>query len=69
MEYELYFSQEESFALDKLVELAEQHGIYLKLVLMDKNDNMYYKIQDNGDFVIDGEDNLDGFYGVGRNRQ
>jgi hypothetical protein len=66
MEYELCFSQEESYALDKLVELAEQYGIYLKLVLMDKNDNMYYKIQDNGDFVVDGEDNLDGFYGVGR---
>jgi hypothetical protein len=66
MEYELYFSQEESYTLDKFIELAEQHGVYVKLVLMDKNDNMYYKIEDNGDFVIAGEDNLDGFYGVGR---
>lgn len=66
MEYELYFPQKESHALDKLVELAEKHSIYLKLVLMDKGDNLYGKIQDNGDFVTSGPDNTDGFYGVGR---
>ncbi|MBE7551507.1 MAG: hypothetical protein HS126_10590 [Anaerolineales bacterium] len=66
MEYELYFPQKESYALDKLVELAEKHSIYLKLVLMDKGDNLYGKIQDNGDFVTSGPDNTDGFYGVGR---
>ena len=66
MEYELYFSQEESYDLDKLIDLAERHGVYLKLVLMDKNDKIYYKIEDNGDFVVDGPDNLDGFYGVER---
>lgn len=65
MEYELYFPQKESYALDKFIELAEQHDIYLKLVLMDKNDNMYYKFEDNGDFVT-ANDNSDGFYGVGR---
>jgi hypothetical protein len=65
MEYELYFPQQESYALDKLVELAGQYGVYLKLVLMDKGDKIYYKLEDNGDFVS-GEDNLDGFYGVGR---
>ena len=66
MEYELYFPQEESYVLDKLVDLAESYGIYLKLVLMDKNDKIYYKMEDNGDFVLDDQDNLDGFYGVGR---
>jgi hypothetical protein len=66
MEYELYISQEESYALDKFIDLAEQYDIYLKLVLMDKNDKIYYKIEDNGDFVVDGPDNEDGFYGVGR---
>lgn len=66
MEYELYFPQEESYALDKLVELAGQYGIYLKLVVMDKNDKIYYKIEDNGDFVLGSPDNVDGFYGVGR---
>jgi hypothetical protein len=65
MEYELYFSQRESYGLDKLIELADKYDIYLKLVLMDKNDKIYYKIDDNGDFVA-GEDNLDGFYGAGR---
>lgn len=66
MEYELYFPQREAYALDKLVGLAEKYGIYLKLVLMDKGDSLYGKIQDNGDFVISGPDNSDGFYGVGR---
>ena len=66
MEYELYFPQEESYTLDKLVALAEQDGVYLKLVLMDKNDKIYYKIRDNGDFVYEEDDNPDGFYGVGR---
>ncbi len=65
VEYEQYFPQKESFALDKVVELAEQYGIYLKLVLMDKDDKIYYKLEDNGEFVRT-EDNLDGFYGVGR---
>jgi hypothetical protein len=66
MEYELYIPQKEAYALDKLVELAEKYGIYLKLVLMDKGDNLYFKFQDNGDFVTSGPDNEDGFYGVGR---
>lgn len=65
MEYELYVPQAEAYALDKLVELAGQYDIYLKLVLMDKNDKIYYKLEDNGEFVST-EDNLDGFYGVGR---
>ena len=66
MEYELYYSQEESYALDKFVNLAEQYSLFLKLVIMEKNDKIYYKIQDNGDFVLDPPDNLDSFYGAGR---
>lgn len=66
MAYELYFPQESSYALDKFIELAEQNDIYLKMVLMDKDDKIYLKIQDNGDFVTTGPDNLNGFYGTGR---
>jgi hypothetical protein len=37
--------------MDKLINLAE-HGVYLKLVIMDKNDKIYYKMDDNGDFIV-----------------
>ena len=67
MQYELYFPDSGAFAMDKYVELAEKYGMYLKLVLMDKNDHIYYKLDDDGTFVINGEqDNQDGFYGLGR---
>jgi len=67
MEYELYFPESGLFAMDKYIELAQKYGMYLKLVLMDKNDQIYYKLDDDGTFVINGEpDNQDGFYGLGR---
>ncbi|MBN1571041.1 MAG: hypothetical protein JXA73_24605 [Acidobacteria bacterium] len=67
MEFELDFPDIALHAMDKYVELAEKYGIYLKLVLMEKNDQIYYKLDDDGTFVINGEtDNLDGFYGLGR---
>ncbi|MFZ0427229.1 MAG: hypothetical protein WAO20_03860 [Acidobacteriota bacterium] len=65
MDDELYFPQKRAYALDKIVELAEQSGIYLKLVVMEKGDEMYLKMADDGGFVK-GEDNQDGFYGLGR---
>ena len=67
MEYESYIPDLPLYALDKYVELAEQYDVFLKLVLMDKNDQIYFKLDDDGTFVIDGEaDNEDGFYGLGR---
>ena len=67
MEYELYYPEESAYALDKIVNLAEQNGAYLKLVIMEKNDMIYNKLDDDGTFVINGEgDNQDGFYGLGR---
>jgi hypothetical protein len=67
MEYELYFPDLLVYATEKRLELAEQYDLYLKLVLMDKNDKIYYKLDDDGTFVIGGEsDNQDGFYGLGR---
>lgn len=65
MQYELYIPQRTAFELDKFVEAAEQAGVYLKLVINDKNDKMYLKLDDDGSYVV-GDDNLDGFYGVGR---
>ncbi len=67
LEYQLYYPEQSAYALDKIVNLAEQYGVYLKLVLMEKNDMIYYKLDDDGTFVIGSEeDNQDGFYGLGR---
>ena len=67
LEYELYFPERSAYELDKFIELAGQNDIYLKLVLMDKNDMVYFKLNDDGSFVMaDQPDNLDGFYGYGR---
>ena len=67
MEYEQYFPERSAYALDKIIDQAEQSGLYLKLVIMEKNDSIYYKLDDDGTFVIAGEsDNQDGFYGLGR---
>jgi hypothetical protein len=67
LQYELYYPERTAYELDKFVEAAEQAGVYLKLVINDKNDKMFLKLNDDGSYV-DGEDNSDGFYGVGRTR-
>ncbi len=64
MEYELNFPDLGLYAMDKYVELAEAHDIYLKLVIMEKNDLIYKKLADDGTFAK--EDNSGGFYGLGR---
>ncbi len=67
MQYESYFPDRALRAMDDYLELAEKYGIYLKVVLMEKNDLIYYKLDDDGTFVIAGEpDNATGFYGLGR---
>lgn len=67
MQYDLYFSQPSSHGFDKVVELAAKYGMYLKLVVEEKNDSIYLKLNDDGTFVLNGQpDNLDGFYGLGR---
>jgi hypothetical protein len=67
MQYETYISQISAYGFDKVLELAEKNDIYLKLVLMEKQDSIFSKIDNDGTFVIDGEpDNANGFYGLGR---
>jgi hypothetical protein len=67
MQYHLYMPQASSYAMDKLVELAEQHDLYLKLVVLEKGDELFSKIKNEGGFVDDYEpDNALAFYGVGR---
>jgi len=62
-ESELYFSDKPLYDLDQTLNEAEQAGMYLKVVLLDKNDHIYKKINDDGSFVIAGDDNEDGVYG------
>ena len=67
LEYESYFPEASAYELDKVIELAKQNDIYFKLVLMDKDDKVFAKIDDDGTFVLGGEpDNPNGFYGLGR---
>jgi hypothetical protein len=65
MEYQLDIPQARAYSLDTIVELAEKNGVYLKLVVMEKGDEIYLKTEDDGQFVT-ARDNEDGFYGVGR---
>lgn len=64
MEYQLYVPEEKAHALDEIIALAEKNGVYLKLVVMEKNDKIYLKMADDGTWAT--EDNVDGFYGTGR---
>lgn len=65
MEYQVDIPQARAYSLDKIVELAERNGVYLKLVVMEKGDEIYLKTEDDGQFVT-GRDNETGFYGTGR---
>lgn len=66
MEHHTYVPDEKAHAFDKVLEAAERHGIYLKLVVMEKNDKIYQKMRDDGGWVMSGADNENGFYGTGR---
>ena len=55
MEWELSYRDRLMHAFDKVLELAERNGIFLKLVLSDKNDHIYKKLDDDGSFVIGSE--------------
>ena len=64
MEHQLYVPEETAHSLDRIVDHAERQGVYLKLVVMDVNDKIYFKMADDGSWAA--ADNLDGFYGLGR---
>jgi hypothetical protein len=67
MHYDLYFPEQGAHALDKIVELAGEYGVYLKLVIHEKNDTIFFNLDDDGTYVYGEEgDNFDGFYGIGR---
>lgn len=65
MQFHLYIPQAKAVALDTIVDQASKAGVYLKLVLMEKGDEIYQKLNDDGSWVT-GQDNANGVYGTGR---
>lgn len=65
MSHHLYINQQEALAFDQILSLAEENDVYLKLVLLEKEDWVFNRIQPDGRF----DDNLplnDNFYGPTR---
>jgi hypothetical protein len=53
MAHHLYVEQRNSYAFDKVLELAEEQGIYLKTVLLEKNDWIFNRLNDMGEPIRD----------------
>lgn len=64
MDHHKYYNQRDAYALDKMLELADQYDIYLKLVMMDKNDFIFQSINNDGSMAAN--KTVDNFYGAGR---
>ncbi len=71
MAHHLYFEQRGSFAFDKTVEQASQAGIYLKLVILEKNDAVLNMFQTDGSLspVPPDQNPARLFFGQGRERE
>ena len=61
MAQHMYFEQRNSYAFDKLLALAERNGIYLRPVVLEKNERILNLIDYNGNFAADATN--DWFYG------
>ena len=63
-QYDLVYPEAKLWSLDQVLNFAEDNDVYLKMVVGDKGDKMWWKIDDDGTYVIDGEqDNQSGYYG------
>jgi len=65
MDHHKYFDQRNSYSFDKVIELAEQYDIYLRPVILEKNEWIMNHIDLDGNFTPDGTNN--NFYGDWRN--
>lgn len=61
MAHHLYMDQRNSFALDLVLDLAEEYDIYLKPVILEKNEWLLNHIDYSGEFV--GHPSNNNFYG------
>ena len=59
-----YINERDAYSFDKLVDLAHQYGIYLKAVMLEKNDRIFQTIGYNGEALSNQDDDF--FYGNGR---
>jgi hypothetical protein len=67
MDHHLSFDQRSATAFDKTLELAEANGVYLRPVLLEKNDWIFNRLSPTtGSFTITGDSNIY-FYGEFRN--
>ncbi|MFN8443845.1 MAG: DUF5060 domain-containing protein [Caldilineaceae bacterium] len=64
MDYHLYMGQRNAYAFDKMVELAEQNGVYLRPVILEKGERFLQSYNEQGQL---GGENIDYFYGDFRN--
>jgi hypothetical protein len=62
-QYDLVYPDAQGWALDQIVKIAEENDVYLQMVIGDKNDKMWFKIDDDGTYVINEADNESGYYG------
>jgi hypothetical protein len=62
-DHHLYFAQRNSFAFDRTLELAEANDIYLKMVILEKDDRIFKAIDDQGNIA---PEDIKWFYGNGR---
>ena len=69
MEYHLQIPQARAYALDRIIEQAERAGVYLKLVVLEKDDEIYQNLTDDGGFVTDRPTTGKAFYGAGARRE
>lgn len=64
--YDEYVPDEQAWALDEIVRAAEEADVYLKVVVGEKEDELFFKIADDGRWITEGPDNPAGYYGLGR---
>lgn len=62
MEHLTYFMERNAYAFDKVLELARQNNVYLKLVLMDKNEQVENEIGYDGNRANADNNNFYGNY-------
>ncbi|MCB9078316.1 MAG: hypothetical protein H6631_12025 [Anaerolineaceae bacterium] len=61
-----YFEQRNSFVFDKVVEQAAENNLYLKLVVLEKNDYLLNIFEPDGSLSPDVPEDHSLFYGAGR---
>ena len=65
MSHHLYFDQRQSFAFDRVIELAEQNGVYIRPVVLEKNEDAANRLRPDGAFG-EWDSSNNNFYGEGR---